>query len=422
MSLRRMNNKTTAMICADGILKTNLPGVGDLVTPANLPKGAVVVTNTGLTRLASYPAAGDFLIVQGNGADEPLLKSEILNGARISISSAVFSPATQQITAIGFNGTTGSLPAANDTSFFIKIRKNDNDAGNRSQPMSLFAQFKTDATGTQEELAFGLVKVGAKNMEDEPANGYLNFTALCDEAGVAVTGTLTNLVFTKGSKEVVSDTNNVTVTNVNVGDVIKVAAALTTSVYKVTAVSNGTATTPAKITLNYAFQEETATVAKATARVITSAAAAAAEFGVRLTGVAAPFNVEALRDFYTNRFTATFSDDSTLVTHVQGATEGTGAWQRVAMDEYMTYGFEGMNSMIGVPPAPRDQYVVEGGKYSAIEVRWTESMNTLVTAHAADGSVLVYAQLDDVNEDIPNTEAGDDLIIALGFSSGDLDV
>jgi hypothetical protein len=246
-------------------------------------------------------------------------------------------------------------------------------------------------------------------MEDEPANGYLNFTALCDEAGVAVTGTLTNLVFTKGSKEVVSDTNNVTVTNVNVGDVIKVAAALTTSVYKVTAVSNGTATTPAKITLNYAFQEETATVAKATARVITSAAAAAAEFGVRLTGVAAPFNVEALRDFYTNRFTATFSDDSTLVTHVQGATEGTGAWQRV-------------DSMIGVPPAPRDQYIVEGGKYSAIEVRWTESMNTLVTAHAADGSVLVYAQLDDVNEDIPNTEAGDDLIIALGFSSGDLDV
>ena len=54
--------------------------------------------------------------------------------------------AQQQITVVGFNGTTGALPVANDTSFFIKIRKNDNDAANRSQPMSLFAQFKTDAT------------------------------------------------------------------------------------------------------------------------------------------------------------------------------------------------------------------------------------------------------------------------------------
>lgn len=416
MSLRRMNNKTTAMICADGILKTTLPGVGNLVTPANLPKGAVVVTNTGLQRLASYPATGDFLIVQGNGADEPLLKSEILNGARISISSAVFSPATQQITAIGFNGTTGSLPTANDTSYFIKIRKNDNDAGNRSQPMSLFAQFKTDATGTQEELAFGLVKVGAKNMEDEPANGYLKFEALCAGTQADWAGTATHLSLTNGSTVALFTDGAgapALATAPTVGAIIRILGVA----YKITASS------PSSITLNYAYQGETGLVAGGiTSATQAGVVAAPGDFGVRLTGVAAPFNVQALRDFYTNRFTATFSDDSTLVTHVQGATEGTGAWQRVAMDEYMTYGFEGMNSMIGVPPAPRDQYVVEGGKYSAIEVRWTESMNTLVTAHAADGSVLVYAQLDDVNEDIPNTEAGDDLIIALGFSSGDLDV
>jgi hypothetical protein len=208
MSFRRMENKATALVGAASALEASLPTVGSVVSPANLPAGAIVVTDLGLVRLSAVPAKSDFLVVQGNGTSEPLLKSEILNESRISISKAEFRPAAQQITAIGFNGTTGALPAANDTSYFIKIRKNDNDAGNRSQPFSLFAQFKTDATGSQEELAFGLTKVGIKNMEDEPANGYLRFEVLSD-------GTLTafaaNVTVAYGSKEATSTGHGMTV-------------------------------------------------------------------------------------------------------------------------------------------------------------------------------------------------------------------
>jgi hypothetical protein len=218
MSFRRMENKATALVGAASALEASLPTVGSVVSPANLPAGAIVVTDLGLVRLSAVPAKSDFLVVQGNGTSEPLLKSEILNESRISISKAEFRPAAQQITAIGFNGTTGALPAANDTSYFIKIRKNDNDAGNRSQPFSLFAQFKTDATGSQEELAFGLAKVGTKafglakvgtkNMEDEPANGYLRFEVLSD-------GTLTafaaNVTVAYGSKEATSTGHGMTV-------------------------------------------------------------------------------------------------------------------------------------------------------------------------------------------------------------------
>jgi hypothetical protein len=91
-------------------------------------------------------------------------------------------------------------------------------------------------------------------------------------------------------------------------------------------------------------------------------------------------------------------------THIQGATEGTGAWQRVAMDEYMTYGFEGMNEMISIPPNPRDQYVVEGAKYSAIQIRWKEGVDTLVTTHVGEGSVILYTELDGASE-LPATLA-----------------
>ena len=67
------------------------------------------------------------------------------------------------------------------------------------------------------------------------------------------------------------------------------------------------------------------------------------------------------------------------------------------MDEYMTYGYEGMNGMIGTPPTPRDSTVITGAKYGAIEISWTEGMNTLVTSHSATGSVLVYCGLNAAN-------------------------
>jgi hypothetical protein len=403
MSFRRMNNKTTAMIGADAATAGALPPLGNVVSPANLPLGAVVVTNLGLQRLASVPAGSDFLIVQGNGANQPLLKSEILNQARTTATTAGHKAATQQITAIGFNGTTGSLPTANDTSYFIKIRKNDNDAGNRSQPMSLFAQFKTDATGTQAELAFGLAKVGTKNMEDEPANGYLRFEVLSD-------GTLTafaaNVTVAYGSKEATSTGHGMTVgveTHIRIDGADYLA----------------TATDANTFTLNMPYQGESGVVLAAVAGTV----AAATNFGVRLRGVAAPFDVVALRDFYSNRFTATFSDENVLVTHLQGATEGTGAWQRVAMDEYMTYGFEGMNEMISIPPRARDQYVIEGARYSALEIRWKESMDTLVTTHVGEGSVLVYLELTGAPGSgvVGAGTAGEELLNVLNVTVADLD-
>jgi len=409
--LRTADNVYSVLLNDYDVRTTNLPAVGTVVTAANLELGAVVMVDAGMRRIAATTPTGGgydnvdrYRIAQGRGASKSLMVSPMITKATATLSTSNHRASAQQVSIVGFNGTTGSLPIANSTDFFIKIRKNDNDAANRSQPMSLFAgPVKTDATASQEELAFALVKNGIANFADEPANNYLTFSALCDEAGAAVTGTLVNLVFTKGSREVVSDTLNVTITNVVAGDVIKVAAATTSSIYKVKSVVNGTATTAAKITLTYAFQEETATVAKGTARRILAAASILAEAGVRMTGVQADFDVNAMRDFYVNRFTVTFSDVSTLVT-TTGARTGSGVWQQVAMDEYMSYGFEGENSMLGVPPRMRDQEVKIPGvgtarditaRYGCLEISWTESIQGLVSLQGGKGSVLVYVNLDD---------------------------
>lgn len=429
--LRKANNVFSVLLNDNSVASSTLPAVGTVITSANLPEGAVVLTNVGLERLdnTAYAALanGDqFFVVQGRGVNQPLMKSPVLTKGNTKFTISKHKAAVQQVTTIGYNGTTGSLPIANDTAFFIKIRKNDNDAANRSQPMSLFAgPVKTDSTGTQEELALALAKSGTKNFKDEPANHYLKFEVINDEAGATPTGTTTVFGVTNGSKLVTIDG---TLTNVAVGDSIRLEGTSTTfGIYVVTAYTASTS-----ITLDRPFEGATdPAIAIANTVVITAASSALAEYGIVLTGIAANFDVNKFRDYYANRFTATFSDEATLVTHTVGAQNGTGVWQQVAMDEYMSYGFEGQNEMLATPPTMRDQAVKIPGfggvtaataKYSCLDIAWTETIFGLVTLAGAKGNVLVYLNLDASGDlDTATENNGETFVVALGLTAADFD-
>jgi len=289
--------------------------------------------------------------------------------------------------------------------------------------MSLFAgPVLTDATATQAELASALVKNGYLNFKDEPANHYLKFEAICNDAGAAIIGAVTTFGVTNGSKGVVL---NGTVTNVAVGDFIRLAGTTVNDpVYKVAAVNS-----PTSITLDTPYVGDTATIAVANVEVITAALAAAANFGVKITGIVAPFNVNTFRDYYANRFTATFSDPTTLVTHIQGAFNGNGVFQQVAMDEYLSYGYEGENQQLAVPSIARDQEVKIPGvtagataltsKYSALNVSWEEDIRGLVSTDGGQGNVVFYANLANtagVGTLAGSGSSGEELVLALGLT------
>jgi hypothetical protein len=378
--------------------------VGTVATPANVAAGAILMVDMGMRRLsnATYGTTDRYRIVQGKGAGEQFMMSPVITKANATISTSNHRASVQQVSVVGYNGTANALPAANSTDYFIKIRKNDNDAANRSQPMSLFAgPIKSGASTSQIAIAEALVKNGTQNFKDEPANNYLKFEML--NAGARIAPTLTaavTLTFTNGSRLVTASAATAS-TAVAVGDFITVAAATTTAVYKVTAkAANG------DLTLSTAFNGTTATiVSSTTVKRITSAAAIAADSGVRMAGIQADFDVNAFRDYYVNRFSVAFSDVSTVVT-TAGARTGSGMWEQVAMDEYMSYGFEGMNGMLGVPPAMRDQAVKIPGKssqtdltsrYGCLEISWTESIQGLVSLQGGKGSVLIYVNLDNTN-------------------------
>ena len=432
--LRKANNVFSVLLNDGTVASSTLPVVGTVVTPANLPSGAVVLVNAGMQRISNTEYAalanGDtFFIVEGRGVTKSFMKSPVLTKGNTKFSISRHKPAIQQMSVIGYNGTTGALPTASNTSFFIKIRKRDNDAANRSQPFSLFAgPVRTDATGTQAELASMLVRNGYLNFKDEPANHYLKFEAICDAAGAVPTGTTTIFTPAYGSRTVAIDG---TLTNVSVGDYIRLeGTGVTSAVYKVTGY-----TASNSIVLDSPFTGTAAVYAIANVRRITAVLAAAANFGVSLTGIAAPFDVNAFRDYYANRFTATFSDSSTLVSHMVGAFNGNGTWQQVAMDEYMSYGFEGENNQLATPSIPRDQFVkipgigtntVLSSRYSCLDISWEESISGLVSRDGGKGNVLVYLNLDSTSPlgllDTVTANNGETFVIALGLTAANFDM
>jgi hypothetical protein len=172
---------------------------------------------------------------------------------------------------------------------------------------------------------------------------------------------------------------------------------------------------------------DTATILVASAQVIAAATAATATFGIKLTGVPAPFNVNTMRDYYANRFTTTFSDSSVLIS-VAGAQNGNGAWQQVAMDEYLSYGFEGENNQLAVPSLARDQYVKIPGvgslvaadcTYSALSIAWTEDMRGLVSMAPAKGNVIVWLNLSSAGSLSATTNTGNQLVTSFGLTASD---
>jgi len=419
MQLRRQDNVAYAAI-ADTTAAS--PGAV-VITPSTLAVGAAALVDEGnLAYVAAIPfdalAEDRKLRIVQNIAGKLVFSAAFTKGAIIKsapLKSATvkqFSAAQQQITRIGYNGTTGSLPTTIvESGFFIKIRKNDNDAANRSQPNSLFAQFKTDATGSQEELAFGLVKNGIQNMSTQPAgnNGYVKFEMLNAGARTAATATgVVTLTFTKDSTLVTASAATAS-TNIVAGDYVAIAAATTSGVYKVKSKDGS-----GNLTLETAYQSDTVTIVASAANIrIANAVAVVAASGIQISGVASDFDVNAFRNYYSNRFTATFSDTSTLNTHVQGALDGTGVWQQVAMEEYMSMGNQGENQMLSVPPVMRTSSVVTDGQYDCLQISVKEDINGLVSAEKADADILVFIQ------DGSGSPSGTTIATALGVA-GDL--
>jgi hypothetical protein len=236
-------------------------------------------------------AAGEATIFAWADADGNLHKTSEFDGGNVTHASTLADNAstrTNQITYLGYNGTSGEMDNSNSTYFGLKLVLNHTFGTLNNSPLIKTIPYKTVASSSQTDLALGLCLAGQYAFDRLP-NRDVVFDAVCnatvtagncfDNNATVVNGATTFSVGTNvqygGATAAVGD-------YVRLGSATKAVAAtaLTSAVYKITAINGLVITVDRKINVT----SGTYTAAGDMAEVIPSATGLAADWGVRMDG------------------------------------------------------------------------------------------------------------------------------------------
>lgn len=183
------------------------PAAGVQVDRNNLPAGTVALVDRQNKVLASLPATGEVRFLYGLGANKNPIQTPLMDVTRMTLTKKKYVQPTEQVTYIGYNGTTGSVPNVNSQSFHIMLHMTQNDSKHRgsNQFYEVLAQYTTSAASSQLEWAKNMQKEFAANLaqfEREvtgASSGYAKVELTSDGTLADFTGTATMIKLTKGS-------------------------------------------------------------------------------------------------------------------------------------------------------------------------------------------------------------------------------
>jgi len=259
---------------------------GDVTTKAAsidaLADGEVGVFTPGGTAITTGTAGEKFILAVGRGSAEPLV-SEVINPSNVTATtSKTFSAKVEQLDYVGYNGSTGSIDVVNDTLYRIRLNINQSIQSNHGGVYVKDAQYNSDLSATQDEIASGLAASGILNFSRE-ASDVIGFSAICNVAAGA--SNFDALGAVNGSTTI-TDTNSAGATVGNyfrIGVLASTTVTLTDDVYLVTGVDGDL------ITLNRPFQGDTGAYATTEVQEIDASTAATADWGVGLQGESEKF-------------------------------------------------------------------------------------------------------------------------------------
>ena len=413
MELRRGENLYQVFVVntdADVILATGTTlstlTAGQLAVFSDNDADSVALTNiaTAAPILAANPKT-NFFIAQNVGGK--ILKSASFKYDDITKQTFKDHVASsEQITWIGYDGSSfdgvASFTAGDDLWLTI-IMQNPNER-DRSQPTRRYAQHVVK-TGNISGIEVGKALVSNLNKSlslEMEANGIM-LPELVSAAALNTTNDFTTDVsVTNGSKYLTHTTNAnyATSTPLAVGDYVRFAAAgsagtsaLTDAVYRVEELISVTSTrldrpVTGAITDIYEDSDGSGNV-----QVIPAAAAQAATWAIKITGTANQFDLVKYRNFYKNRFVASASEDFgtiSIYTPTKAA-EGAGGYQQVALDEYMSWGYEGQPILDNIlPGTARVTTAIDGTTYATAGISVTTNVQHLVGGGSLKSQVLAY--------------------------------
>jgi len=345
-----MNTTTNSQLLLVALDVARTASVSLDPTSANyLADGEVVVTREdGRTILvaAASPMPAKVRVVQRKG--DKLVASPILDGSKLkSYKGAAYAAATEQVTYIGYNGASEAIDVINSNVYLTRVIRQDTQATFLNKEMMKFGTLKSSASASQSEISLGLASSLIANFAREPEK-EIKFESVCDDAGAIIpTGTGTVNV-SNGSKVItfltdVADATGATVLLVN--EFLRFGTAVTDPVYKIMSID----VPNEQITLDRPYEGVSdSAVANNTIERITVALGAAADWGIKMTGLARKFTAGTFK-YSKVRFEVTLAEDfgTTVVTKSAAATEGVGMYEQVAELEW----FVGSNAIerIGTP-------------------------------------------------------------------------
>jgi len=385
MALDSKNNIKSVFIVPD-LVDTPLVA-GTKVIPGSLGAGYVAVCDVSNFILDNTGVQGveTIKIIKDRGVNLPL-QQVVLKLSDVKTYNGVIGQAsTEQVSYIGYNGSSGSISVINSNFYEIKLEHVPNAFAYGKRPANYkYGTYQSDATATQAEIANGLQASLVQNFVPNRTIDWRVLSEIISNAtSAAITGAVANFGVTRYSKTVTLDGS---VTNVVAGDFIRLGGTTTsTPVYKVASVNS-----PNTIVLEVAYQGTSGSIAVANVEVISAATAATAAFGIKITGIKQKYDVNRWRQYDKVRFNVFLINFGTTGSSTTAAYDGIGVYEQAANDEYISWGDEGQIFVDQVPPQFREQDAVVGTQYNPAVLSWVNKLPSLIGAGENKGSAIFY--------------------------------
>jgi len=347
--------------------------------------GEIIVLDEQGARVTTASAAttDKFKLVLGRAGQNPLFSDLIEVSSISNVNSAAGAARVNQVTSIGFDGTSGSIDVVANNLYYIRLYVQELLSAESDGQKIKHGVFKSVSSSGQADISLGLTSSLINNFLRE-AEKFITFKAICSEALAAAFDFDETVSVVKGSTKIqnadATPTYN-TGTPPVVGDFVRIGAtatgavSLTSDVYKIVAISGG------EMTLDRPVQVEGGdrVTGSSYTQVIPAAVGNLADWGVVLTGADLNFGYPDYKYKIARWETQLENFGSTLLGEVAGS-PGVGTYESIASLEHFLKGFQGEIYRMGAPniyqPILVADPAVAGGAYQVITFKHQNSIVT----------------------------------------------
>jgi len=266
----------------------------------------------------------------------------------------------EQIAYLGYNGTSGSMDAANSTYYGLQVILNHTFGMLNNSPLIVTIPYKSDASATQSEVAAGLAIAGTAAFKRQ-AFKPLKIERINSGAQADACATATAFVVNGGKQIVFSEDMTAITTD---GSIVRLgtSGAGVAPCY-IIASNDGGAAAARVYTLDQEYQGATdATFAAATIETVTEG-----NWGLKFTGISvtdANFNPVTDEPFVVEFELGTRDFDTATVTYDTEARVGSGTYQLVSALEARSQFETKTREVSAYPPTVRNIDAVAGSTYN----------------------------------------------------------